>query len=148
MKNKKFWTKVMVWILAVLMIGSCALILFQACSIGASAAEVTTVEEAPEYVTVGLMYDSGVTVGFETVTTVGFTVYTVTATRTERSFEEIYSVEIPKISVVCDDNLSQTAYTYSIYDTSKACVVGGYHVEVAEDFATREEADAMLEIVM
>lgn len=148
MKNKKFWTKVMVWILAVLMIGSCALILFQACSIGASAAEVTTVEEAPEYVTVGLMYDSGVTVGFETVTTVGFTVYTVTATRTERSFEEIYSVEIPKISVVCDDNLSQTAYTYSIYDTSKACVVGGYHVEVAEDFATREEADAMLEIVI
>lgn len=148
MKKKQFWVKVMVWILAILMIGSCALILFQACAIGSSAAESETVEEAPEYVTVGLMYGSDVTVGFETVTTVGFNVYAVTATRTERSFEEIYTVEIPKISVVCDDNLSKTAYTYSIYDTSKACVVGGYHVEVAEDFETREDAEAMLATVI
>ncbi len=148
MKNKKFWVKVMVWILAVLMTGSCAIILFQACSIGAAELEETVVEEAaPEYVTVGLMYGSDVTVGFETVSTVGFKVHAVTATKTERSYEEIYTVEIPKISVVCDDNLSQTAYTYSIYDTSKACVVGGYHIEVAEDFETREDAEEMLETI-
>ncbi|MBQ8837382.1 MAG: SpoIID/LytB domain-containing protein [Clostridia bacterium] len=148
MKNKQFWVKVMVWILAVLMIGSCALVLFQACALSTAAAEVETVaEEAPEYITVGLMYGSDVTVGFETVTTVGFSVYAVTATRTERSFEEIYTVDIPKISVVCDGNLSQTAYTYSIYDGTKSCVVGGYHLEVAEDFEKREDADAMLSTV-
>ena len=113
--NKKFWVKVMVWIMAILMTGSCAIVIFQACQFGASAAEIETVveEAAPEYVTVGLTYGSDVTVGFETVSTVGFNVHTVTSTKTERSYEEIYTVELPKISVVCDDNLSQTAYTNS-----------------------------------
>ncbi len=149
MKKKQFWVKVMVWILAVLMIGSCAIALFQAFAAGAAELEETVAAEeaAPEYVTVGLMYGGDVTVGFETVSTVGFSVHAVTATKTERSYEEIYTVELPKISVVCDDNLSKTAYTYSIYDKTKACVVGGYHVEVAEDFATREEAETMLALV-
>ena len=148
MKKKQFWVKVIVWILAVLMAGSCAIILFQACAIGAAEIEEPVAQEAaPEYVTVGLMYGSDVTVGFQTVSTVGFNIHTVIATKTERSSEEIYTVEVPKISVVCDDNLSQTAYTYSIYDTSKKCVVGGYHIETAEDIATREEADEMLALV-
>ncbi len=152
--NKKFWVKVMVWVLAVLMAGSCALVLLQACSINIFATEADTLEDAeavveaaPEYVTVGLMYGSDVTVGFETVSTVGFNVHSVTSTKTERFYEEIYTVEIPKISVVCDDNLSQTAYTYSIYNTSKRCVIGGYHLETAEDIETREEAESMLELV-
>jgi len=151
--KKKFWVKVMVWILAALMAGSCALVLLQACSISVFGAETEVIEEtevaevAPEYVTVGLMYGSDVTVGFETVSTVGFSINSVTLTRTERSYEEIYTLEIPKISVVCDDNLSQTAYTYSIYDTSKRCVVGGYHLETADDIESHEEADAMLELV-
>ncbi|MBQ4150594.1 MAG: SpoIID/LytB domain-containing protein [Clostridia bacterium] len=151
MKKKKFWTKVMVWIMAALMIGSCMIVLFQACSIGAlepDAEDIETVEaESPEYVTVGLMYGSDVTVGFETYSTVGFNVHAVTATKTERSYEDIYTIELPKISVVCDDNLSQTAYTYSIYDTSKKCIIGGYHLETVEDIETREEAEVMLELV-
>ncbi len=151
--KKKFWVKVMVWILAVLMAGSCALVLLQACSISVFGAEADVVEEAevaeiaPEFVTVGLMYGSDVTVGFETVSTVGFSINKTVLTRTERSYEEIYKIELPKISVVCDDNLSQTAYTYSIYDTSKRCVIGGYHLETAMDIETREDADVMLELV-
>ena len=151
--NHKTWVRVMVWILAVLMAGSCLFAIFQACAVGASALEADTVEAEvveevdPEYVTVGLMYGSDVTVGFETASTVGFSVNLVTATKEERSYQEIYTVEIPKISVVCDDNLSQTAYTYSIYNTSKKCVIGGYHVEVAEDFDSLEDAENMLELV-
>lgn len=154
MKKKQFWVKLIVWILSILMIGSCAIAVFQSCAFDAAAAEIetvdeaATVEEAPEYVTVGLMYGSDVTVGFDTVSTVGFNVHAVTAGRTERFYEDIYTIELPKITVVCDDNLSQTAYTYSIYDTSKKCVVGGYHLETAMDIETREEAEEMYSIVV
>ncbi len=144
MKHKLF-VKIVVWILAILMIGSCvSAALFSLLPVGASAAE----EIDPAYVTVGLMYGSDVTVGFETVSTVGFTVYAATAGKTERSLEEIYTIELPKVSVVCDDNLSQSAYTYSIYNTTKKCVVGGYHLEVKKGFDTLEDAEAMLETVI
>lgn len=139
----KLLVKVVVWVLAILMILGCCTAILSAFIPHAHATDV----ESDEYVTVGLMYGSDVTVGFETVTTVGFKVYSATATRTERSFEEIYTIDLPKVSVVCDDNLSQTAYTYSIYDTTKKCVVGGYHVEVAEDFETLDEAETMLAFV-
>lgn len=139
----KLWVKIMVWILAVLMIGSCAVVALTSIF----AVHTHAMESAPEYVTVGLMYGSDVTVGFETVSTVGFTVYAATVEKADRSLEEIYTIELPKISVVCDDNLSQSAYTYSIYDTSRKCVVGGYHLEVEADFDTREEAEEMLDIV-
>ena len=151
MKKKQFWVKVIVWILTILMTGSCAIAVFQSCAFDAAAAEIDEVavaEEAPEYVTVGLMYGSDVTVGFDTVSTVGFNVHAVTAERTERFYEDIYTIELPKITVVCDDNLSQTAYTYSIYDTSKKCVVGGYHLETAEDIETLEQAEDMYAAVV
>lgn len=141
----KTWVKVVVWILAILMISGSLSIIFSS-FIHAAEPVAEEVTEA-EYVTVGLMYGSDVTVGFETVSTVGFALHTVTATKTERSYAEIFTIDIPKVSVVCDDNLSQSAYTYSIYDTSKACVVGGYHLEVKEEFATRAEAEAMLELI-
>ena len=142
--KQKLWVKIVVWILAILMIGSCAMVaLTSLFAIGSYAAE-----SEPEYVTVGLMYGSDVTVGFETVSTVGFSVYAATVERTERFLEEIYTIDLPKISVVCDDNLSQSAYTYSIYDTSKKCVVGGYHLEVKKDLDTLEEAEEMLERVV
>lgn len=143
MKNK-LWVKIVVWILAILMIGSCV----SAALISIFAAKVSAAEIEPAYVTVGLMYGSDVTVGFETVSTVGFTVYAATAGKTERFLEEIYTIELPKISVVCDDNLSQSAYTYSIYNGSLKCVVGGYHLEVKEDFDTLEDAEEMLETVI
>ncbi len=143
MKHRLF-VKIVVWILAILMILGCCTAILSAFITPTYAAEPAIGEE---YVTVGLMYGSDVTVGFETVTTVGFKVYSVTSTKTERSFEEIYSINLPKVSVVCDDNLSQTSYTYSIYDTTKKCVVGGYHVEVAEDFATRESAEEKLSYI-
>lgn len=146
MKKKQFWIKVLVWIMAALMLLGCVSGLLM---IFAGAEEpVETVETVEaDYVTVGLMYGSDVTVGFETVSTVGFAVHAVTMTKTERSFAEIYSIELPKISVVCDDNLSQSAYTYSIYDTTRKCVIGGYHLQVADGVETREEAEQLLALV-
>ena len=139
----KLWVKIVVWILAILMIGSCALVALTSLF----AVDTYAVESAPEYVTAGLMYGSDVTVGFETVTTVGFAVHAVTAGKAERFAEEIYTIELPKVSVVCDDNLSQTSATYSIYNTTKKCVIGGYHLEVKKGFSTLEEAEDMLATV-
>ena len=104
-------------------------------------------ESEPDYITVGLMYGSDVTVGFETVSTVGFAVQE-TITGAVRSFREIYTIEVPKISVVCDDSLSKSAYTYSILSGNKSCAVGGYHLEVYEDFDTLEDAQEMLDTVL
>jgi len=146
MKKKQFWIKVMVWILAALMILGCVSGLLMIFANADESVEAVETVEA-DYVTVGLMYGSDVTVGFETVSTVGFAVHAVTATKAERSYEEIYTIELPKVSVVCDDNLSQSAYTYSIYDTSRKCVIGGYHLEVKEDLETLEEAEQMLALV-
>ena len=140
MKNK-LWVRIITWVLVVLMIGSCAYVLLA--NLFAAHAQ----ESAPDYITVGLMYGSDVTVGFETVSTVGFSVQE-TVTGAERSFHEIYTIEVPKISVVCDDSLSKSAYTYSILSGDKKCAVGGYHLEVHEDFDTLDDALEMLDIIL
>lgn len=140
MKNK-LWVRIITWVLVILMIGSCAYVLLA--NLFAAHAQ----ESAPDYITVGLMYGSDVTVGFETVSTVGFSVQE-TVTGAERSFHEIYTIEVPKISVVCDDSLSKSAYTYSILSGDKKCAVGGYHLEVHEDFDTLDEALEMLDIIL
>ncbi len=75
-------------------------------------------------VRVGLMYGSGVTVGFETQAPHGFTVYSVTS---DNQFFPIGQVADTKVSVTCDSNLSKQSMTYSL--SSSASAVGGYHLE-------------------
>ena len=133
------WVKIMVWVLVVLMAGSCAILALQFL-VGAA----EPAPEAPDYVTAGLMYGSDVTVGFETVSTVGFCV-SAADIGADEPLTELYTIENKKISVVCDDSLSKSAYTYSVLKGNKDCAVGGYHLEVHENFATLADAEAMLE---
>lgn len=133
------WVKIMVWVLVVLMAGSCAVLALQ---LLVGAAEPAP--EAPDYVTAGLMYGSDVTVGFETVSTVGFCVSAADIDADE-PLTELYTIENKKISVVCDDSLSKSAYTYSILKGNKNCAIGGYHLEVHENFDTLEDAEDMLD---
>ena len=133
------WVKIMVWVLVVLMAGSCAILALQ---LLVGAAEPAP--EAPDYVTAGLMYGSDVTVGFETVSTVGFCV-SAADIGADEPLTELYTIENKKISVVCDDSLSKSAYTYSILKGNKDCAIGGYHLEVHENFDTLEDAEDMLD---
>lgn len=135
------WVKIMVWVLVVLMAGSCAILALQFL-FNVDAAEPAP--EAPDYVTAGLMYGSDVTVGFETVSTVGFCV-SAADIGADEPLTELYTIENKKISVVCDDSLSKSAYTYSVLKGNKDCAIGGYHLEVHEDFDTLADAEAMLE---
>lgn len=135
------WVKIMVWVLVVLMAGSCAILALQFLfNVGAA----EPAPEAPDYVTAGLMYGSDVTVGFETVSTVGFCV-SAADIGADEPLTELYTIENKKISVVCDDSLSKSAYTYSVLKGNKDCAIGGYHLEVYENFATLADAEAMLE---
>ena len=135
------WVKIMVWVLVVLMAGSCAILALQFLfKVGAA----EPAPEAPDYVTAGLMYGSDVTVGFETVSTVGFCV-SAADIGADEPLTELYTIENKKISVVCDDSLSKSAYTYSVLKGNKDCAIGGYHLEVYEDFTTLADAEAMLE---
>lgn len=133
------WVKIMVWVLVVLMAGSCAILALQ---LLVGAAEPAP--ETPDYVTAGLMYGSDVTVGFETVSTVGFCV-SAADIGADEPLTELYTIENKKISVVCDDSLSKSAYTYSILKGNKDCAIGGYHLEVHENFDTLEDAEDMLD---
>ena len=133
------WVKIMVWVLVVLMAGSCAVLALQFL-VGAA----EPAPEAPDYVTAGLMYGSDVTVGFETVSTVGFCV-SAADIGADEPLTELYTIENKKISVVCDDSLSKSAYTYSILKGNKDCAIGGYHLEVYEDFDTLADAEDMLD---
>ena len=133
------WVKIMVWVLVVLMAGSCAILALQ---LLVGAAEPAP--EAPDYVTAGLMYGSDVTVGFETVSTVGFCV-SAADIGADEPLTELYTIENRKISVVCDDSLSKSAYTYSILKGNRDCAIGGYHLEVHENFDTLEDAEDMLD---
>lgn len=135
------WVKIMVWVLVVLMAGSCAILALQFLfNVGAA----EPAPEAPDYVTAGLMYGSDVTVGFETVSTVGFCV-SAADIGADEPLTELYTIENKKISVVCDDSLSKSAYTYSVLKGNKDCAIGGYHLEVYENFDTLADAEAMLE---
>lgn len=133
------WVKIMVWVLVVLMAGSCAVLALQFL-VGAA----EPAPEAPDYVTAGLMYGSDVTVGFETVSTVGFRV-SAADIGADEPLTELYTIENKKISVVCDDSLSKSAYTYSILKGNQDCAIGGYHLEVYEDFDTLADAEDMLD---
>ena len=133
------WVKIMVWVLVVLMAGSCAILALQFL-VGAA----EPAPEAPDYVTAGLMYGSDVTVGFETVSTVGFRV-SAADIGADEPLTELYTIENKKISVVCDDSLSKSAYTYSVLKGNKDCAIGGYHLEVYENFATLADAEDMLD---
>ena len=133
------WVKIMVWVLVGLMAGSCAILALQFL-VGAA----EPAPEAPDYVTAGLMYGSDVTVGFETVSTVGFCV-SAADIGADEPLTELYTIENKKISVVCDDSLSKSAYTYSVLKGNKDCAIGGYHLEVYENFATLADAEDMLD---
>ena len=90
---------------------------------------------------VGLMYGSNVTVGFEVTTPNGFVVGSVATHTPELGFEQLWELDINKLSCTVDSNLGKTGMTY--YKSSSGVVVGGWHAE-AGDGMTREQAEELI----
>ena len=141
--KQKLWVKIFVWVFVVLMVVSCGSVLFYVFAPNASAAE-SAAPASETYITAGLMYGSDVTVGFETVSTVGFAVHAATLGKTRTLTDLSFTIDQTKISVACDDNLSQSAGAYSIYNKKNPCVVGGWHIETADGVSTARAAQKLL----
>lgn len=90
---------------------------------------------------VGLMYGSNVTVGFEVTTPYGFVVGSVATHTPELGFEQLWELDINKISCTVDSNLGKTGMTY--YKSSSSVVVGGWHIEAGSGM-TREQCEELI----
>jgi len=128
--KSKLFVRIMAIILALLMVSGTivSIILYLV-----SASFAYTPGNDP--VRVGLMYGTGVTVGFETTAEHGFDFGTVDGTD---QYLKLGQVTDTCVSVTCDANLAKSGRTYS-KTSSTAPHVGGYHIEVNSDAASWQQ---------
>ena len=135
----KLFTRILAFVLCALMVLGSLVIILQS-RLFASALESTVDAQT---VRIGLMYGDDVTVGFETSTPNGFSFGCVL---NGSSFLPLYSISDSKISVTCDSNLAKTNMTYSKTKSSTP-VIGGYHIELENNFATSFDTDSGINFI-
>lgn len=95
-------------------------------------------------ISVGLMYGSNLTTGFQTTTEEGYTIG-IQNLYGDREFEEIWDIDETKISCTADDNLSKTYMTYLIAEDEYETVIGGYHIQIDADHLDRDEVEELID---
>jgi len=95
-------------------------------------------------ISVGLMYGTNLTTGFQTTTSDGYTIG-VQQLDGDREFEEIWDLEETVISSTADDNLSKNGLTYLIASSRDETAIGGYHIEVDCSDLDRKELEELIE---
>ena len=142
-EKDKLLTRILCLVLMVLMVGGMLTSAIYYLITGAMVRTAAVEAADTETIRVGLMYGSGVTVGFETTAPNGFVPGAVAS---DNSFTPLWQIGESKVSVTVDANLSKSGMTYS-KTTSLSPVVGGYHIQTEASFATREEAQTALNAV-
>ena len=127
-------TRIMALFLCLLMVGGAFAMILPYLGIRSYAAEIDydefdTVNNISDTVRVGLMFGSGVTVGFQTKSQYGFNI----GYLENNKLTTLWQVTDDTISVTCDSNLSKNNMTY-LKTNSAACAVGGWHIEVDERY--------------
>ncbi len=138
--SDKMLTRILCIILMVLMVGGLLIgaiyYLFNGQLIRASALG------GEETIRVGLMFGTGVTVGFETTAPNGFVPGAVAS---DNSFAELWTIDNQVVSVTIDDNLyatgGPTTRTYS-KNSSFSAAIGGFHIQSEQMFSSRAEAES------
>ena len=140
-KKRINWTRVLCFILAILMVGGMATIgitlLLNNKVAALDTADIisdysfSSETDGDTYIAVGLMYGTSITVGFEVKAPFGFVVGKTLVTDSERSFEPIYYIPAQKVSVTIDSDLYKKSMTYYLTDDPSVTVVGGYHIELS-----------------
>lgn len=144
LKNKKKinWTRVLCLILAVIMVAGMGTLAVTILVSELSAAEITydesdykfsSVTDGDTYIAVGLMYGSGITVGFEIKAPYGFVIGSTVITKEERSFSPLFYSDTNIAAATLDGNLSKKSMTYSLTSDPEKTVIGGYHVELSHE---------------
>lgn len=141
--RKKRFYRIAAFILALLMVGGGIVSVVYSLISGLSAAEPKYADDMQ--ISVGLMYNTDVTVGFETTTTNGFIIGSQNLEGQVKPFSALWETSVKKISVTCDANLSKRGMTYSIASNASGTVIGGFHIEIDRDIGTASEAAQIIE---
>lgn len=146
----KLFVRILSFVLALLMIAGMAYytIYLLTLSIGAddTAEYVNTSllkENDDVMISVGLMYGSNITTGFQTTTDNGFRLG-IQHLDGDRDFTEIWNLYTTMISCTADANLSKSYMTYSIAPYAGASTVGGYHIQIDCDMYNRSEVEELI----
>ena len=153
-EKKKFIVRIIAMILALLMVGSMAYYTIYILSSSVRANDDIKSSETVQVidtsslknsgdvlVSVGLMYGSNITTGFQCTTTDGYTIG-VQQLDGEKEFNAIWDIDDTVISCVSDANLLKTGMTYLIAERKSETVIGGYHIQVyCEDYSRYELED-------
>lgn len=153
-EKKKLVVRIVAGILAFLMVAGMAYytIYILTSSIGAEEPETGTIEtidtsslkdSGDVLISVGLMYGSNLTTGFQTTTTDGYTIG-IQHLDGDKEFEAIWDLDETVISCTADDNLSKTGMTFLIADRRKDTTIGGYHIQVDCDHLDRDEMERLI----
>ncbi|MBQ8187753.1 MAG: SpoIID/LytB domain-containing protein [Clostridia bacterium] len=152
-RRKKMTVRVVASILAFLMIAGMAYSTIYYLVTAVSAEETEQIEvidtsslknSGDVLISVGLMFGSNLTTGFQTTTEEGYIVG-IQETDGDKEFEEIWEIDETKISCTADDNLSKTYMTYLIAEDEDETVIGGYHIQVDADHLDREELEELID---
>ncbi len=147
--RRKLLVRIMaIFLVALMLLGSFAVVI-QSLGMGSYAADsqssampesepsqpIETIRTATETVRIGLMYGSGVTVGFEVRAENGMNFGCVI----DDQFTPLWQTSLTLVSATSDANLSKSAMTYSV-TTSTEAVIGGWHLEcdAGSDAATAQ----------
>jgi len=152
-EKKKLAARIVAAVMALLMVAGMAYytILMLTSSIGAEdpAAETQIVrtsslkDSGDVLISVGLMYGTNLTTGFQTTTTDGYTIG-IQKLDGDKDFDEIWDLDEEIISSTADANLSKTGLTYLIAESRSETAIGGYHVEVDCGSLSREEVEDLI----
>lgn len=156
-ERQKLLVRVICMILAILMVAGMAYYtIYILASAAANAADVTdnNTEAAvidtsslknggDVLISVGLMYGSNLTKGFETTTTDGYTIGSQYLTG-DRDFSELWDIDDTRVSATVDDNLSKTGMTYLVAESERETVIGGYHIQVMYNGYSRDELEDII----
>ena len=131
--KRVIFTRAMALLLCLLMVGGMLAIVVPYIGIRSYAAEIDdhsgSGNNISDTVRVGLMFGSGVTVGFQTKSQHGFNI----GYLENNNFHKLWQVTDDNLSVTCDSNLSKSGTTY-LKTNSSECVVGGWNIEVDERY--------------
>jgi len=132
--RRKLAARIVAGIMAALMVGGSAYYVIYMLVVSASAAAPVGNLNEDLNIRVGLMYGDGVTVGFETETTNGYTVGVQPLRDDVFNFTPFWQLDSKLISVAADANLTKKDRTYSITKKTSGVAVGGYHIEFGTNF--------------
>ncbi|MBE6541890.1 MAG: SpoIID/LytB domain-containing protein [Ruminococcaceae bacterium] len=146
--RKKLPVRILAFLLAVLMVAGMAYYTIYILVSTVSAGDVIDTSslkyDDEVMVSVGLMFGSNITTGFQISAPNGYTVG-IQDRFGDRGFEEIWDIYEEEVTCTADANLEKNDLTYLISDSSWTADVGGYHIQVDCDHLDRDGFEELMD---